>query len=704
MQHNEKNPLVLEAPTQFERCLKPLLGWLEWKGSERELIESKPHFRAIKTTEDFRTVMQNLGYHSSVVFVSLDKIDTRLFPCLFVPIDETEAPKVLREMVGNRISLYNSAIEKTEMMTPGPVDGYLVVFKKEGTRNLLQDPTLWFKNAIAPRKNLFYYVTFLTLLQTFLMLASPIYIINVYDLIIPTASYEMLVMFSLGVILAMFMLAVVMMIRFRLLAYLGVYIQQNVGNSIFQQLLRLPPVYTESAPVGAQMSRINDFNSVRDFFGSSLFGTLVELPFCVIYLVAVWIIGGVLVLVPLVATAISILVAGVMWHFTKAGIRDAAQVQVQQQNFLVETLWGMRSVQYAGLQEKWKSRFREMSSQGGLFGLRLQIMNNANDAVFDFIMILAGLATLVVGAILVMKNNIQIGGLIGTMFIVWRILTPVKTISMMLPKLTQLKRSIQQINELMRLRPEQDAEAHKQSTPSQLLGAIAFTQVTFRYPGADTPALSDVSFSLKPKQMLAVIGPSASGKSTIVNLILGMYIPQAGRVYIDGRNVRQYDVAALRSQIAYASQKAELFYGTIAQNLRLADPTATMEQLREAAKLSNLLTDIEELPEGFDTRIKDYGDKQLGTSFCQKLNLARAYLRNAPILILDEPMTALDTKSSEVLINFLRELKGKKTVVIITHQRDHVMLADLVVVLLDGKQVTQGTPQQVIEKIPKGLV
>ncbi|EKD77630.1 MAG: hypothetical protein ACD_42C00260G0002 [uncultured bacterium] len=303
-----------------------------------------------------------------------------------------------------------------------------------------------------------------------------------------------------------------------------------------------------------------------------------------------------------------------------------------------------------------------------------------------------------------MDNATTIGSLIGVMFIVWRILTPVKTLSMMLPKLIQLKRSIRQINELMRLQPERELATQKQSTPSQLIGAISFSQVTFRYPGADTAALSDISFSLKPREMLAIIGPSASGKSTMVNLMLAMYLPQGGHVYIDGRNIRQYDVAMLRTHIAYVSQKAEVFYGTIAQNLRLADPMASMDQLREAAQAANLLRDIEALPEGFDTRIKDYGDKKLGTSFCQKINLARAYLRNASILILDEPMTALDVKSADTLLNFLKEIKGKKTIVVITHQRAYVQLADLIMVLLDGKQVMQGPVDQVFDKIPKGLI
>ncbi|OGT26334.1 MAG: hypothetical protein A3I77_08420 [Gammaproteobacteria bacterium RIFCSPLOWO2_02_FULL_42_14] len=702
MRPDRRAPLVPEN-TDLEKCLRPLLGWLKWKGSERELLESKPHMRSISSVEDFRTILQHLGFESDTVFVNLRRLDARLFPCLFVPSDGG-APKVLHEMVGERISYFDSETSQSKTEVSWDLNGFLVVFRKLGTPDPLQKPSLWFKNALQPRKKLLNYVIFLTFIQTVLMMLPAIFVISIYDKIIPAGSYEMLSTFSLGIFLALFMLAVVMMIRYRLLGYLGVYIQQDVGNSIFQQLLWLPPVYTESAPVGAQIARINDFNSVRDFFGNPLFGTLIESPFIVIYFFAIWIIGGLLVLIPLIAAIFSILVALVMWHLTKNGIWKSSRIQVQQQNFLVETLWGMRSVQYAGLQNTWKTRFRELNSEATLCGQRLQQISVSSDAIFDFIMMLSGVATLVAGSFLVMDNATTIGSLIGVMFIVWRILTPVKTLSMMLPKLIQLKRSIRQINELMRLQPERELATQKQSTPSQLIGAISFSQVTFRYPGADTAALSDISFSLKPREMLAIIGPSASGKSTMVNLMLAMYLPQGGHVYIDGRNIRQYDVAMLRTHIAYVSQKAEVFYGTIAQNLRLADPMASMDQLREAAQAANLLRDIEALPEGFDTRIKDYGDKKLGTSFCQKINLARAYLRNASILILDEPMTALDVKSADTLLNFLKEIKGKKTIVVITHQRAYVQLADLIMVLLDGKQVMQGPVDQVFDKIPKGLI
>lgn len=689
--------------TSLHRCLKPLLKWLKWTGSERDITESLPHFTSMLSLEEFRWTMQNLGYKSEVVTIHLYQLDSRLFPCLFLPADGS-APKVLGEAVGDGVAVYDSQLDKQVILREKDIDGSIVVFKKSDDKDTRHDTLHWFKNALAPQKKLLYYISFLTFLQALLLMASPIFIIAVYDKVVAADSYTMMFMFSIGVLLATAALVIVMSIRFRMLAYVGTFVQRYIGSMIFKQLLRLPPIYTESAPVGIQVARLNDFNSVRDFFSSPLFGTFIELPFLVIFIVFVWIVGGVLAFIPLIAVMLSIAVAFVVWWISQKNIRRSGMLQSQQQDFLVESLWGMRSIQYGGLQKKWLERFREINSATTLASHKLLLLNNISDAIFDALMILSGLATLIVGAVLVMDDTIKIGALIGVMFIIWRLLTPIKTICLMLPKFMQLKRSLGQINELMRVSPEQKAEVDPKVMPNQLVGAISFSQVTFRYPGSDTSALTDINFSIKPGQMLALIGPSSAGKSTIAGLMLAMYTPQSGRIYIDGRNIKQYDVTMLRTHIAYVPQKVELFYGTVAQNLKLADPVATKEQLIEAATAANLMKDIEKMPQGFDARIKDYGDKKLGGSFCQKMSLARAYLRNASILILDEPSAALDTESSAVMMDFLKKIKGKKTIVLISHEAAHIQMADIVIALQEGRQIMTGSPEAVLSKMPKGLI
>ncbi len=700
---NKKIPIGPVNPAQLARCLNPLLKALQWRGNRRMLFESMPHFFPISSVEDFCSTMENLGYDNHVSATKLNIIDPVLIPCLFIP-KEGGAPKIIVRVEPTGLLAFDSETEKTELILPDHQEGQIVAFQKSESTQDAAEGMHWFKRALEPKRKSLYYVGFLTFLQVVLMLASPFFIISVYDKVVTTGSIQMLVSFLMGAALALTALFVIMMIRSRLISYLGSFVQRRVGDAIFKQLLELPAAYTESATTGTQITRLSDFNSVREFFSSPLLGTLIEVPFLLIYLVVIWIIGDWLVLVPIIFSGIFALTAYILWHIAQKGIRESASLQSKRQEFLVESIQRMHSLQLADIQDKWQTRFRRMNGQLSLFNQRVAFLSNANEYIFDVLTIVAGLATLAVGVFLVSEKTIQIGALIGVMFIIWRVLSPLKVVCVSAQKLTQLKRSVSQIDNLMRIPKEQQSRFSRKNAPINIMGAVTFSQVTFRYPGSDSSALSGINFTIQPGQMLAVIGQSSAGKSTLAKLMLALYLPQIGHIFIDGRDIQQYDFALLRTQIAYVPQKAELFYGTVAQNLRLADPTASDERLVQAATDANLLKDILALKEGFNTRVKDYGDKRMASSFCQKLSLARAYLRNAPILIMDEPVTSLDSGSDKAMTDLIMRAKGKQTVILITHRPSQVRLADLAMVLYEGRQVLMGKPDEVMEKMPKDLI
>jgi len=699
----ENNPENKGKTSSLDHCLRPLLSWLKWTGDERMIFESLPHLMSIQTVENFCWVMKNLGYTSKSISLNLRYVDDRLFPCLFIP-KEGGAPKILLEKVGEDISAFDGEDNKKTLLRDLDTYGTVVSFKKQTENILKEDQQHWFKNILLQEKKLLFFVSLLTLIQTLLFIMSPVYIILVYDKVIAANSKGMLLSFFIGVSFALISLAVILSLRTRLLAYIGTHIQKNIGIAIFKKLLKLAPAFTENASVVSQIIRLNDFNVVRDFFSGSLFGTVIEIPFLIIYFLLVWFIGGILVIVPLLTLILSVFVSYGAWRFSQKSVRQNTQVRGNYQDFLLEALCGMRSLQYAGLQKKWMERFREISATSSVYGKDILFNNTADDAAFDAVTLLSGLATLILGTYLVINNQLDLGALIGTMFIIWRILAPIKTLNTMLPKLIQLKLSTRQINELMRLPTELPAERQWKNTPEHIVGSISFTQVTFRYPGGDTPALKNINFSLTPGQTLVIIGPSASGKSTLANLILAMYSPQIGDIFVDGRNIKQFDVTLLRKNIAYVPQKAELFYGTVEQNLLLAQPLASREQMIEAARSAHLLKDIETLPDGFNTHIKFYDDDKLGASFCQKINLARAYLRDAPILVMDEPTSTLDADSIDAFINYLAKIKGKKSIIIFGHNTKHIHLANSAIILYDGYIVTSGDPETVLKNIPAGII
>lgn len=689
--------------TALYRCIKPLLKLLKWQGDERTLFESLPHFSDVETIEQFQLVMKNLGFESNTITISVQQVDERLFPCLFIPTGN-ELPKILISKSESDFLIYDSATSETATIKDWNVSGKIISFRKESEELRKEKIAHWFRTILLSEKKLLLFIGFLTLLQTLCLVLPSIYVIGVYDYVIASNSFSMLLSFFAGILIILFALMGIMFIRTRFLGYVGIQIQKNVGNAIFKQLLKLPPIYTENASVPLQIMRLNDFNVVRNFFSGSLFTTFLEFPFLFIYFVIIWLIGGVLVVIPIIALVVSFTIALVTWRISQANIKGSTSSSSQYKDFLLESFWGLRSLQYSGLQDKWMNRFREISAKANFFNKELLFTSQTNEIIFDVLTLLAGLGTLVFGAVLVVNNELKLGALIGTMFIIWRILTPIRAINTMLPKIMQLKASTKQINELMMLPSELPTERQWKNTPRYILGAIEFTQVTFRYPNADTPALKNISFSLKSGQIMLVVGPSASGKSTMANLILEIYTPQAGHIYIDGHNIKQYDVNLLRKNIAYVPQKTELFYGTIAQNIALSQPLASQEQILDAVKAANLLQDLETLPEGLNTRLRFYSDEKLGPAFCQKISLARAYLRDAPILVMDEPVGTLDAESIKTFETFLQKIKGKKTVILFGHNVRFMPLADTAMVLYDGYVVKSGDPKTIMENLPQGLL
>ncbi len=689
--------------SHLDDCLKPLLKSLGWKGDESFLFESMPHMVNIENTDKFSWVMKNLGYTTKVIHIKLDEISAMNFPCLFIP-DENPRPMVVIEKTEGGLSVFDSEKKENVIISGLGMHGTVLHFKKKRDEIIKEDYRNWFGDVIYNCKGMIFLLMLISFLQALLLLMAPAYIMFLYDNVINTASYGMLFSFSIAMLFALYSLFALLNFRSRILGHFGSRLQNNMGIVIFARLLKLQAAYIESAPLSRQLLRLNDFNHLREFFGGPLFSTVFELPFVVILFLFVWLLGGMLVVVPIVAALVYFAVAMTIEFFSKKNISENSIVKAKYQNYLLETFSGMRSLQYAGLQDTWFTNFKEISASSSLYGKTALMVSSLSEAVFDGLTLLAGLGTLVMGAVMIIDEKMGIGALIAILFVIWRLLAPIKTISVMLPKIVQIRKSVKQINELMHFPTEMPSERQWENTPSKILGNIKFEQVAFRYPGSEIFALKNISFSVKQGEILLIMGAAGSGKSTIINLLLNLYPIQGGSILIDGKNIKQFDVHFLRKNTAFAPQEAELFYGTIEQNLKLTQPLATKEEILEAIKAANLTDEIDQLPEGLDTRIRFYGDYRFGASFCQKMNLARAYLRNAPILILDEPTNGLDEKNIKLLTHYLESIKGKKTIIITEHGASRIHLADRVIVLHDGFVASAGKPEEVLKNIPKGMI
>lgn len=686
----------------LDNCLKQLLKVLGWKGDDAFLFEAMPHMVSIDNIDKFIHVMENVGYLTKVISIKCDDISEKNYPCLFLSSDGA-APIVILKKIPEGLLVFDSETKSTITMPISERLGIALYFKQTKEELVKEDHQNWVNEVIYNCKGMISILFLISFLQAILYLVPAAYVMFLYDNVINTSSYRMLFSFSLAMGFALYSLYVLTNFKSRILGFFGARLQNNIGVVIFTRLLKLQAMHVESASLSRQLLRINDFNQLREFFGGPLFSTVFELPFVFIFLFFIWYFGGLTVLAPVIGIFVFFAVAFLIWFFGKRYIGKNALIRGKFQDFLLETFSGMRSLQFSGLQKMWLVKFKEICASSTLYGKDSLLINSINESVFDALTLLIGFFTLIAGSILIMHEQIAIGGLIAILFIIWRVLAPIKTLSVMFPKLVQIKRSVTQLNELMRFPIEISNEFLWENMPSKITGEVQFDQVAFRYPGADMLVLKNVSFSIKQGESVLILGPTASGKTTIVNLLLNLYPIQGGHIFIDHRNIRQFDVHFLRKNIALVPQRAELFYGTIAQNLRLVAPLVRDQDLEDALKAANLWNEIMQLDDGLETRIRFYGDYRFGPSFCQKMNLARAYVKNAPILLMDEPTNSLDDNSIAVFSEQIKNIKGIKTVIIVDHDIKHAHLVDRIIVLKDGITVASGTPDQILKNAPKGM-
>jgi ATP-binding cassette subfamily C protein LapB len=304
-----------------------------------------------------------------------------------------------------------------------------------------------------------------------------------------------------------------------------------------------------------------------------------------------------------------------------------------------------------------------------------------------------------------------VGGLVASMILVWRVLAPLQTGFISLTRVTQVKSSITQINGLMNIKGERDQ--HALVTPiKQMEGFVTFARVSIRYSPDSDPALVGVSFDIEPGEVLCVVGGNGSGKSTVLKLLAGMYAPQAGSIRVDNMDIRQMDTVELRHAVGYVPQTIQFFYGTIAQNLRLADPTATETDLYAACEKAEVLDDVLALKQGsgkwarsgFDVRIGDSAFGQMPTSLLQRLNLARGYLKKSPIMLFDEPGNGLDYAGDQAFMRAVDSMRGETTVLMVTHRPSHMKLADKILWLEYGNVRAFGPSAEVLAQMPKDFV
>lgn len=489
-------------------------------------------------------------------------------------------------------------------------------------------------------------------------------------------------------------------LRSHLFLFVSVRLGNIMGNEIFRRLLFLPPAFTETANIGSQVARFRDFDSIREFFAGQSLIAAFELPFMLILLAALTIIGGKVALVPIAAILIFAVFGLAIWPTVRRTNEARDKSGSEKQTLLLELLANMRALRLSGAGSIWHKRYRSISVTAAVDQDKLARVTAFINAFSHGLVMAGGLATLAFGVNEVLNKQMSMGALVACVMLVWRILAPIGTGFGVLTQVGRVNKSVNQVNRLMNMPLEARQEAAV-TAEKRLQGQIELSDVSIRYSTEAPPALLGINMVIEKGKTLVVVGHDGAGKSTLLKLIMGLYTPQAGRVLIDSINVRQMDPVALRHSIAYVPKSDYLLHGTIFQNLQFSNYVATEEQVRLAAQKVGLLEDIEALPDGFQSRIKNTNMGQFSSSFQKRISLARAFLRQSQILLLDEPESGLSGEESANLLVTLTEMKEENTIIIVTHDPGFFWVADKVLWLEKGRIKMWGSTADVAPKYLK---
>lgn len=559
----------------------------------------------------------------------------------------------------------------------------------------------WFRDTLRLSRGLYADAMLASLLINLLGLMVPLFVMQTYDRVVPNQALSTLWVLSIGLLLGTLFELLLRVLRFRLLDIAGKKTDVVLSATLFERITGMS-MSARPASVGGFAQNIHDFQGLREFLTAVTLTSLIDLPFALLMILVIGLIGGPLLIVPLLAFPLTALFALLIQRRLRDTVRRSLALGAERQALLVETLGGLETLKSCGAESERQHQWEQ--THGALTRLdshaRLLAALALNGTLF--LQQMAGMAMIIAGVYGIIGGQLSVGALVACYILNGRILAPLGQIASLITRYQQARLTMQSTDAMMRLPQERDA-SRRAMEQTHLAGGIELRRVSFSYPGQGSPALQDVSLRIAPGEKVAIIGRSGSGKSTLARLLIGFYAPDEGQLLFDGLEQRQIDIADLRQQIGYVSHDLPLLAGSLRSNMTLGARQVSDERLLEVAGLTGVAELARQHPLGFERPVGERGQLLSGGQR-QAVLLARALLLDPPILLLDEPTSSMDNSSEELLRSRLRERIAAKTLVLITHRAAMLALVDRLIVLEAGRIVADGPKDAVIAALRKGRV
>jgi ATP-binding cassette subfamily C protein LapB len=692
-------------------CLSILATLLDRPMSVDALTAGLPMAGDAMTPDLFVRAAARAGISARLVRRKLDSVDRMALPCVLLlnnrracvltgVAESGNAQIVLPEMgVGAR------EVPFAELLAN--YDGYALFarpefrFDSRSDEIAVANPRGWFWGTMLGSWRIYIEVLLAALLVNAFALAGPLFTMNVYDRVVPNFAEETLWVLAIGVCTVYGFDFLLKMLRGYFVDAAGKAADTKIAARLFAQVMGMK-MADRPGSAGALASSLREFESLREFFTSSSLVAIVDLPFIFLFIGIVYIIAGSVAIIPLAAVPIVIIVGALMQIPLRLVTQRSFREAQQRHALLVEAISGIETVKSTGaegrMQRNWET-FVDTTARSSVKTHTLAALAQ-NFSVISANAVSVGV--IIYGVYMIHEGHLSVGGLVASTILSGRAMSPLAQIAGVLTRYHQARVSLQALDQLMHT-PVERPYGSSFVQRSHIQGQIEFRNVTFRYPGQESPALDNVSFRIEAGEKVGLIGRIGSGKSSIHRLVMGLYDPEEGAVLVDGTDVRQIDPADLRRNMGTVPQDVYLFFGSVKENIAIGAPHADDDSIRRAARIAGVEEFVNRHPLGYDMPVGERGQLLSGGQR-QSISIARALLRGPPILLFDEPSSVMDNTSEGRLKARLANIIADKTMLLVTHRGSMLSLVDRLIVIDGGRVVADGPKQVVLEALQSGQV
>lgn len=620
-------------------------------------------------------------------------------PAIIVSKDQTYNVLLKRDLAKKAALIFNTQTKQTAELPDSELDSCfqnrVIVLSHKRSSDTVMSGFAWFYKEIFKYKAILAEVFTASFVVQMLGLLLPIFVQVILDKVIQHRTMSTLDVIAVAFAVSCIIEFLLNIVRNYIFTHTANKIDAALGARLFRHLFSLPFMYFESRRVGTTVARVRELDNIREFITSKSVSVIIDLIFCVVFLIAMLIYSVELTTVVL----LFILVVGTLYVTITPELRrrldEKFQMSAHSQSYLVESVTGIQTVKSLAIEGAMQHKWEVALGNYLRSSFKLTSLGNVTGAFSNLCQKAMTLAILYIGVKLVIEQKMSVGMLIAFQMYANQFTNPVLRLVNLWNEFQQTLLAVDRLGDILDQSPENTS--HKSITLSQLKGHIKFDNVSFRYRVDGADVLKRVSFELASGQSLGIVGRSGSGKSTIAKIVQRLYIPYSGTVLIDGIDIRQLNPVWLRQSTGVVLQDNDLFSGSVRDNIAMPKPHASAEEIITAAQIGGAHEFITEFTPGYDTEVGERGSSLSGGQR-QRVAIARALISNPRMLIFDEATSALDYESERLIQQNLNSIKKGRTFIVIAHRLSTIKDCDQIIVMDKGEIIERGSHSELLEQ------